>query len=226
MQGAFAGPMNGGGAAPQPRPHRAHTHRHGTRGNVPKGAQANRSSFQSSAAPASAFHPNARLSQMGVSRMPRRTAGRQVSDPAHSRAPVPETGFDGRPVSGGPIPRGSWSGSAVRGQMGYISSSRNGFTRDRVSAQISSESTPGRYYWHQGSGFNYCHYRDDYGADWFGWYMGDAFFWTQFYDGGWWIYDDEQGRWCYWSHGNWWWQDPGDPQMVYLYDNGDYIPAD
>ncbi|HTB23486.1 MAG TPA: hypothetical protein VK914_12370 [bacterium] len=230
MPGASSGRMDGAGpqARAQARPSMGRMHRHGTRGNMPNGAQAGRSSslFGSGSGSGSSARPNARLSQMGVSRMPRRVSGRQASDPARSSAPRPQTGFDGRALGGRAIPRGSWSGSAVRGQMGFLSQSRNGFTRARVSAQIGNESSPGHYYWHQGQGFNYCHYRDSYGTDWFGWYLGSAFFWTEFYAGGWWIYDDEQDRWCYWSHGNWWWQDPGDPQMVYLYDDGSYIPAD
>jgi hypothetical protein len=144
---------------------------------------------------------------------------------ARAAAPRPTTGFGGRAIQGQAIPRGNWSGPQVRGQMNFVSGRGNGFTRATLATQMRGETGRNQYYWHQDQGFDYCHYHDAYGANWFGWYLGTGFFWTQYYGGGWWIYDDGQGRWCYWSQGNWWWQDPGDPQMIYLYDNGDYIPA-
>jgi hypothetical protein len=110
--------------------------------------------------------------------------------------------------------------------MGFIDSGSHGFSRGQVSAQMRSEPNRGQYYWHHGGNFDYVHYNDHWGYSWYGWYMGDSYFWTRYYGDRWWFYDDGQGRWCYWSAGAWWWQDPDDMDTVYVYEDDSYVKAD
>jgi hypothetical protein len=82
-----------------------------------------------------------------------------------------------------------------------------------------------RYYWHHRGGHRFCHYYDDWGYHWYGWYAGDAFFWTRYYSGRWWWYDSSFDRWCYWHDSGWWWQDPR-RGLVYVYVNNTYTPVE
>jgi hypothetical protein len=84
---------------------------------------------------------------------------------------------------------------------------------------------PNQYYWHEDHGFRFCHYYDPWGFHWYGWYVGDDFFWTRYYYGRWWWFDPGYDRWCYWHDNGWWWQDP-DQGLVFAYQNNNYVPAD
>jgi hypothetical protein len=82
------------------------------------------------------------------------------------------------------------------------------------------------YYWHRNGGVHYCHYFDKHGAHWYGFYNGSQFLWTRYYGGHWWWYDQDHARWLSYndSDGSWLWQDPAQPQTVYVYDDNGYVP--
>lgn len=87
--------------------------------------------------------------------------------------------------------------------------------------------TPGmrnHYYWHNWNGYNYCNYYDGYGNCWYGWNCGAGFFWSRYYCGNWWWYDPWWGNWCWWWGDHWWWENPT-TTTVYVYNNGNYAPA-
>jgi hypothetical protein len=98
--------------------------------------------------------------------------------------------------------------------------------RSQVNGFNRTENVAGRYYWHNGNGFNYCHYRDSNGCNWYGCYDGGNCFWSCYYGDNWWWYDQGFDRWCYWDNDNWWWQNPLDVNETYVYNNGDYVSAD
>ncbi len=87
-----------------------------------------------------------------------------------------------------------------------------------------SENRRGQYYWHNWNGQNYCHYYDGC-YNWYGWYGDGNCFWSCYYGNDWWWYDSGFARWDYWNDGNWWWQNPYNVNVTYLYNNGDYVPA-
>ena len=89
-----------------------------------------------------------------------------------------------------------------------------------------SENIANHYYWHTWNGMNYCHYYDPWGYHWYGWYLGSNCFWTRYYGNNWWWYDSAMGRWCYWSNGGWCWQDPANVNVVYVYNDGNYVPSE
>jgi hypothetical protein len=111
----------------------------------------------------------------------------------------------------------------VANRMAFIAG--NKAFMDRIRSFNRAEIVPNRSYWHYWNGNPYCHYRDGWGCDWYGWGCGAGFFWAQYYWGDWWWCDPWAGNWCYWNDGYWWWQNPWDT-TVYVYENGDYVPAD
>jgi hypothetical protein len=174
-------------------------------------------SFSSSAA-------SARMHALGVSGAPARIANHSMilsTDRSHSVIPFPSRGPGGHAISGMQIGARSWNDSIVRTHMGLLGDPL------RVAAIANfnlSENLSGHYYWHHdNNGFDYCHYRDNWGYHWYGWYVGDRRFWTRYYADRWWFYDNDFDRWCYWNGGAWWWQDP--QGAVYLYDNETYVPS-
>jgi hypothetical protein len=96
----------------------------------------------------------------------------------------------------------------------------------QINNYTTKETLANHYYWHRGDGFNYCHYVDNWGYHWYGWYEGDSCFWVRYYGARWWCYDDVYGRWCFWDDDRWWWQDPDHVGDLYLYNDGGYIAAD
>jgi hypothetical protein len=115
------------------------------------------------------------------------------------------------------------SSSTVRNQMSKIANNSD-FSR-QVNTYNATENGRGQYYWHNWNGGNFCHYCDGWGCNWYGWGCGAGFFWAQFYWGNWWWCDPVYDNWCYWNDGWWWWQNP-QTQADYIYDNGNYVPAD
>ncbi|MBI3553435.1 MAG: hypothetical protein HY077_13145 [Elusimicrobia bacterium] len=85
-----------------------------------------------------------------------------------------------------------------------------------------SELKPNQYYWHNDGGLRYCHYRDRWGSQWYGFYSGPTYYWTRYNAGYWWWYDQSLARWLYWNGGHWWWQGPY--QAIYVYNNNTYVP--
>jgi hypothetical protein len=97
--------------------------------------------------------------------------------------------------------------------------------QDRVRGFNQSENQTGRYFWHKDNNFDYCHYVDNSGYDWYGWYSGNSYFWTRNFNDRWWWYDADFDRWCFWNNGFWWWQDPYHMGDIYCYNDADYIPC-
>jgi hypothetical protein len=95
---------------------------------------------------------------------------------------------------------------------------------NRVGAFNRTETMNNRSYWHNWNGNSYCHYRDGWGCNWYGWGCGAGFFWAQYYADNWWWQDPWTDNWCYWNDGNWCWQNPVNT-TVYIYENGDYVPS-
>jgi hypothetical protein len=55
--------------------------------------------------------------------------------------------------------------------------------------------------------------------------MGNNYFWSRYWSGNYWWWDPVYFHWCYWNDGWWWWQDPANVNVVYVYDNGNYVNA-
>jgi hypothetical protein len=53
--------------------------------------------------------------------------------------------------------------------------------------------------------------------------LGSSYFWTRYWGNHMWWYDPVYFRWCYWWDGGWWWQDPYHVNVVYVYNNGNYV---
>ena len=164
------------------------------------------------------------LAQLGVHSAPAyiaKPADILRADPAHSTIRFPSHGPGGRAVQATLLtPQGSGNVRVVA-QMNLVNSP---IWSGRVQSFDRDEGEQGHYYWHHDGDFDFCHYRDDDGFHWYGWYMGDSFFWTRRYRDRWWWYDSDQARWDYYDDGHWWWQDPYHVGLVYCYNAGDYIP--
>jgi hypothetical protein len=141
----------------------------------------------------------------------------------HSQVQVPSRGPSGKAFSASLISPNRMNSSVVRNQMASIS--HNSQFSAKVALFNRSETLRNHYYWHQFGGWNYCHFNDGFGCNWYGWGWGGSFFWTQWYGDNWWWYDPWGARWCYWGYNGWYWQDPSST-TVYIYENGDYTPAD
>jgi hypothetical protein len=164
------------------------------------------------------------LRQMGVSRVPMTNRSQLLgSNQMRSRVSPPGRGPDGAALKAAPMARTNMNTALVRTQMSSIARNRE-FT-SQVNTLNGTENRVGHYYWHNFNGGNFCHYYDHWGCNWYGWYFGGAFFWTQYYWGNWWWWDPFYDRWCYWYDGWWWWQDPYHVNTVYIYNDGDYVPA-
>jgi len=77
----------------------------------------------------------------------------------------------------------------------------------------------GWYYW---NGYRLSHRYDTYGYHWWGFYIGDSYFWTRYSNGRHWWYDPYWHRWVYLHDGRWWWQDPVYPTVVYVIIDNNY----
>lgn len=83
----------------------------------------------------------------------------------------------------------------------------------------------GHYYWFYDNGIRHAHYYDPYGIHWFGFYLGDAYFWARWQNGHLWWHDAGRSRWLVYRDGFWWWQSP-DGTLVYVYRDGVYLRYD
>jgi hypothetical protein len=146
-----------------------------------------------------------------------------VTNREHSTITLPTRGPGNIALHANVFARTNFSANpTVRAHMSVIVSPA---FRTQINLINAHETRVGFYYWHTGNGFNYCHYYDPWGYHWYGWYLGDAYFWTRWFSNNWWWYDPAYYRWCYWHDGGWWWQDP-DTTTIYVYNNGSYLPAD
>jgi hypothetical protein len=144
------------------------------------------------------------------------------TDRAHSTVPSPGTGPDGRALTAAPFSGRHFNDKAVRDQMNLLEGNE---WRGTIRDLSRTETRAGHYYWHRGEGFDYCHYVDRYGYHWWGWYLGNRYFWLRYFAYRWWWYDEGFGRWAFWNDGFWWWQDPFHVGDLYCYDDMDYIPC-
>ncbi len=166
-----------------------------------------------------------KLQKIGVSQEPALITDRaQMINTSRQNSTIrfPAKGPDHNPLSAVAISRDHFSDPLVSGHMALVDSPE---WHDRVAAFDASENRPGHYYWHADNGFNYCHYLDNWGYHWWGWYVGGQFFWNRYFEGRWWWYDSDFDRWCFWNDGFWWWQDPYHVADLYCYDDGNYIPC-
>jgi hypothetical protein len=171
---------------------------------------------------------NERLKGTGAKIPPHRFASKSqilVADRSQSSISYPKQGFNGKAVSGHAIGSKEFNDPVVRNHMALLGQGSSGFSRAQIRGEMSHENARGKYYWHHNAGFDYCHFNDSFGFSWYGWYVGDSYFWTRYYGDRWWFYDDGAGRWNYWSAGEWWWQDPNNLDVEYSYDDGSYIPV-
>ncbi len=141
----------------------------------------------------------------------------------HSAARMPSRGANGQHLSASTLSPHQMNSSFVRNQMNSISGNRN--FRSQVNGfNRLAQNNPGRYYWHNYGGWNYCNYCDRFGCNWYGWYGGGSCFWTQYYGGLFWWNDPWYGCWDYWDNGCWNWPNPA-TNTVYIYENGQYVPS-
>jgi hypothetical protein len=166
-----------------------------------------------------------KLRNIGVTSEPRLISDRSEmvhTDRQHSTIRLPQEGPGHSPLRATAISPRHFNDPLVRQQMNRLGGSD--WTR-RIDRFNSTETQTNHYYWHQGDGFNYCHYNDSSGYHWWGWYQGGQCFWTRNYAGRWWWYDQDYNRWCFWNDNYWWWQDPYHMGDLYCYDNDGYVPC-
>ncbi len=168
---------------------------------------------------------SARFQKMGIHSYPKPIPRGQilVTNRQQSSITYPNRGPNGTNLRVSVIARTNFSSNiVVRNQMATIN---NVSFRASINNYNATENRVGFYYWHNGGGYNYCHYYDHWGYHWYGWYMGNSCFWTRWYSNNWWWYDPTYYRWCYWHDGGWWWQDPNASSSVYVYVNGQYVSS-
>lgn len=78
---------------------------------------------------------------------------------------------------------------------------------------------PGTYHWYHDNGMRWAHHYDHAHVHWFGFYLGDVYFWTRWHNDRLWWHDSPRGRWLSYREGQWWWQDG---TVVYIYRDGAY----
>ncbi len=140
----------------------------------------------------------------------------------HSSMGLPTKGPGGKPFSASLVSPKLMSSSAMKVRMSSIAQSKG--LIGKIGAFNKAETLRNHYYWHTWGGYPYAHYWDGWGGNWYGWCWGNSFFWTQFYGDNWWWYDPYGARWCYWWNNGWCWNDP-ETTVVYVYQNGNYSPA-
>ncbi len=175
--------------------------------------------------PYTAGYVRQRLQKIGVTKEPGYITDRQEiidTDRAHSTIRFPQTGPQGGRLSAVAISSRHYNDPVVRNQMKIVFQSS---MRQRVIQYNQIEIQRDHYYWHTDNGFNYCHYVDDWGYHWYGWYVGSQCFWTRNYANRWWWYDTDYNRWCFWNAGFWWWQDPAHVGDLYCYNDDAYVPC-
>ncbi len=174
------------------------------------------------------YEPNyvrKKLQKLGVVSAPGYIINRDEvihTDRAHSIIAYPKEGFDKRPLNAAAFSPRHFNDKAVRGHMSLITAID---WQNRIRGFNQTETRANFYYWHKDKDFNYCHYIDNSGYHWYGWYAGSTYFWTRYFNNRWWWYDADYDRWCFWNDGFWWWQDPYHMGDLYCYNDADYIPC-
>ncbi len=174
------------------------------------------------------YEPNyirKKLQKLGVASEPGYIVNREEvihTDREHSFIAYPKDGFDNHPLNATAFSPRNFNDNMVRSQMTLVGSIE---WQDRINNFNQTENRVNNYYWHKDKNFNYCHYIDNSGYHWYGWYLGNKFFWTRNFNNRWWWYDADYDRWCFWNNGFWWWQDPYHMGDLYCYNNSSYIPC-
>ncbi len=166
-----------------------------------------------------------KLQKIGVTAEPSYITNRAEiihTDRQHSIIRYPQKGPDKSPLTATVLSPRHYNDEVVRDHMALVDS---GDWQEKVNGLNQSELQVNHHYWHTDNGFSYCHYIDNSGYNWYGWYVGDQDFWTRNFDGRWWWYDSDFDRWCFWNNGFWWWQDPYHVGDLYCYNNDNYIPC-
>ncbi len=166
-----------------------------------------------------------KLQKLGVAKIPYPLSDRSQlldDDRSHSIIRVPRKGSNHQVLTAKALSPRNFNDGLVRGPMSLIDQDS---WRQTINQLNLSETKPNHYYWHTTKSFNYCHYLDASGNQWYGWYAGDSYFWTRCYGDLWWWYDPDFNRWCFWSEGWWWWQDPYHVGDLYFYNGDQYIPC-
>jgi hypothetical protein len=76
------------------------------------------------------------------------------------------------------------------------------------------------YGWYNWNGQLVGHHYDEFGYHWWGFYIGDAYFWTRYYNNMYWWWDPYWHRWCWQNGSSWWWQDVNG--VMYIVIDGNY----
>jgi hypothetical protein len=141
-----------------------------------------------------------------------------IKDPSHVVHDQPRIEFPMKDGKGSPIIKQA----ATAPPLHHGAALRSGALMRDVDAHRAEENVPRRYYWHQSEKVKYCHYLDDRGMHWYGFYHGPTFYWTRYHAGRWWWYDQNFHRWAHWYAGFWWWQAPTGLEYVFVDNN--YYP--
>lgn len=166
-----------------------------------------------------------KLQKIGVTQEPSLITDRSQiihTSKQYSTIHFPTQGPDRRSLNATAVSPRHFNDPIVRDHMALVATAG---WHDRIASFNASEREANHYYWHKDNSFNYCHYRDNEGYNWYGWYVGDQFFWNRYYSGRWWWYDSDYDRWCFWNEGYWWWQDPYHVGDLYCYNDDSYIPC-
>ena len=164
----------------------------------------------------------AKFKEMGVQHFPQHFERKQLMpvDRVHNHIVYPQRGPDGNVISQRQYDREYfYHDPYVHDHMAYIDGGNFAF-------DYPDENQPNRYYWHYDpQGFIYNHYYDTNGYHWYGFYIGDRYFFTRRYQDHWWWFDPAAGRWVFWNDGHWYAQDP-DTGTLYVNNGGIYMATD
>jgi len=146
---------------------------------------------------------------------------RQRIDPARggdNRAVQPPTQRGGRPVTQKPWQDGN--GRAIPPGNNHVTIINNTTIVNNITnVQNHWHGGSNGYDWYDWNGRHVCHHYDTWGYHWWGFYIGDVYFWTRYWNDSYWWYDPYWHRWVYQRGGQWWWQGP---DGVYIWTGGWY----
>jgi len=171
------------------------------------------------------IHPPVTPGQHGGGKLPtppKPVDPRHVINPAKNgdgRANVPPTTHNGQPIAQKPlvnkngrlVPPGDKHIGIItdRGMIGNINGIQGHWNnRDHG------------YGWYNWNGQLVGHHYDQFGFHWWGFYVGDSYFWTRYYNNMYWWWDPYFHRWCWQNGSSWWWQDSNG--VVYIVIDGQY----
>jgi hypothetical protein len=166
------------------------------------------------------------MRKIGVRRVPERILDKSHilnAPPERSKFTPPSVGPGGENMKVRVLEPKKADAARIQGQM--RAAVNNTTFVNQINVYNSRETVANRYYWHDWNGSRYCHYYDNWGYHWYGWYWHGSCFWSRWYSGNWWWYDPYYYRWCYWYDGYWWWQDPYHVNVVYVYNDGRYVSS-